>query len=73
ITQFLIALFFILIIPFWISQIINLIPRFSLLIFTRFDAMIMPYFKKLKTFSNVLGEQFDIYVENDQISTRKCC
>ncbi|MHA2103523.1 MAG: hypothetical protein ACW981_08830 [Candidatus Hodarchaeales archaeon] len=67
ITQFLVALFFVLIIPFWISQLINLIPRFSLLIYARFDAMIMPYFKKLRTFSNVLGEQFDIYVENDQI------
>lgn len=67
IILFLISILFVLLLPIWISQFISLIPRFSLLIFTRFDFMFMPYFKKLKTFSNVLGEQFDIYVENDQI------
>ena len=67
IVLFFVYLILIFFIPLWISQLIGIIPRYSLLLYTRFNNLQIPYFKDLSTFSNVFGEQLEIFVENDQI------
>jgi len=67
IVLFFVYLILIFFIPLWISQLIGIIPRFSLLLYTRFNNLQIPYFKDLSTFSNVFGEQLEIFVEKDQI------